>query len=294
MPFTDKDKNKLFSEIRRISDKVVSCGQGTTVTEFDHTLLCAPGNVIVISVVSYSATGVPTISYYNLDGTPYVGPQPTRCSDTLESDAQLICAANIQYLQHIVKADGAPNGQVYYTDITGALVPDPSPFTYGSCDNSSLIADKICLCDNNGGILTQFLRFFTYDPNTNIIVFTGDWLPDLSAQYTPTGIVGLCDNFGTAVQAIQRLTQINGIGSFIRPANNIQSITVIVRRVDSILTPPTITDGVGNIVNLFVGDSLSWSAMGSKTAEPDWLTGTFTVTTNNPGDVITILYVELV
>ena len=295
MPFTDKDKNKLFSELRRISDKVVSCGQGTTVTEFDHTLLCAPGNVIVISVVSYSATGVPTISYYNLDGTPYVGPQPTRCSDTLESDAQLICVSGTsELLQWIVKDNGQPTGVVYYTDLTGAIVPAPGAgtFTFGPCSQTNDQVFQRCLCDNINGdlsVIVNYIEFYTYDPTTNTITVTGTWTEDLTAPYVPINPID-CNAIGAPTSLVQRKVDLTGIQVWNRPTT-VTSLTIRVRRIGDITNPPTTIDNNAVVTSLFIGDTESYGIINPSHTI---LQGTFSVNLNHANDFITIHYLELI
>lgn len=294
MPFTDKDKNKLFSEIRRISDKVVSCGQGTTNTEFDHTLLCGAGNVIVISVVAYSAAGVPTISYYNLDGTPYVGPQPTRCSDTLESDAQIICVSgNTELLQWIVKDNGQPTGTVYYTDLSGTIVAAPAPgtFSFGSCSLDQQIFQR-CLCDDVNGdqsLIVNYIEFYTYDPSTNSITVTGYWDQDLLNPYVPVNPIN-CSTIGTATQLVQRRVHLTGAQVWNRP-NTVVSMTIFVRRIGDVTNPATITDNAAVITPLFIGDNITYGIINDNNT---LLQGTFSITMMDVDDIITINYLELI
>lgn len=265
------------------------CANGGSNTDFDHTLLCDPAGNIVIASVSYSSSGVPTTTFYNLNGTLYVGPTPVRCSDTLESDPIEGCASGVTYFQWVVKNNGQPTGTVYYTDTTGVLVPAPIGFTIGAC-TASPITDHICLCDDNAGILTPFKRFYTYDPNTDIITFTGDWLSDLSAQYTPTGIVGDCATLGTPLNLVPRRTHLTGIQVWSMPAS-VTSFTVRVRRVGDILNPPTVTDNNAVVTPLYVGDTESY---GLPSGNHTILQGTYTISMTDVNDIITIHYLELI
>lgn len=291
MAVTPKDLRNLGHEI---ISAIANCNSATPVTEFDHSLLCDPTtSAIVIATVSYSPTGVPTTTFYNLDGTPYVGLPPIRCSGVvLESDPIEGCASNVTYFQWVVKDNGQPTGTVYYTDTTGALVPAPLGFTIGAC-NQAPFTDSICLCDNNGGVLTSFVRFYTYNPNTDSITFTGDWLPDLSATYTPTGIVGDCGNFGNTVTLVQRREDFSGVFVWNRPANQILSLTIKVRKT-GVNNNPTITDNAGAVSNLFAGDVETWGAIGNSPDDAGWLTGNFTITSNHVDTLITILYTEYI
>lgn len=289
-----KSNNEVNQLLRSINENIfqLRCASNTTpTTEFDHVLLCDPvsGN-LVIAVTTYSGTGAPTTTYYNQDGTPYVGGTPIRCADSfLESDIVEGCAAGITYMQHVVKNNGQPTGQVYYTDTTGALVPTPIGFTIGRC-NLDPISDSICLCDDNAGVFTEFVRFYTYDPNANTVTFTGDWLPDLSAPYTPTGTVGLCSQMGTPLQLVQRRVHLTGIQTWVRPAS-VVSMTVFVRRIGDVTNPASVTDNAGGITPLFIQDNITYGVPNDNATV---LQGTFSINMMHVDDVITIQYLELV
>lgn len=286
----NKRLRAIYNEVKQIR-----CNLGNTASsEADTLLLCDPvsGN-LVISVVTYSVTNVPTVTYYNPNGTPYVGPTPVNCAGgQLESDPQEICVSGTtSLLQWVVKSNGQPNGSVYYTDLSGAVVaaPGAGTFVFGSCSNTTSLIDSLCLCDDNGGVITSFRRFYEYNPNTDTVVFTGDWLTDLSAPYTPTGTVSDCGDIGAPPQIVQRRIELSGITTWSRPLT-VQSMTIKVRRVGSILTPPTITDNAGNITPLYIGDVETWSVLDTDTIV---LQGTFTITLNNIGDAISVIYTEL-
>lgn len=288
---SNNEGNQLLRSINEHLFQLRCASNATPTTEFDHVLLCDPvsGN-LVIAVTAYSGAGAPTTTYYNQDGTPYVGGTPIRCADSvLESDIVEGCAAGVTYMQHVVKDNGQPNGQVYYTDVTGALVPAPPGFVFGRCNLES-VSDQLCLCDDNGGVITEFVRFYTYDPNTNTITFTGDWLPDLSGPYTPTGTVGLCSQMGTPLQLVQRRIHLTGIQTWVRPAT-VVSMTLFTRRVGDVTNPPTITDNNATITPLFVGDNITY---GIPNDSHTVLQGTFSINMMHVDDMCTIQYLELV
>lgn len=234
--FTDVQIKSLFRELRHI-EKAITClaTAATPATDYETLYLCDPaGNIVIVTFQN----GLPT-AYTNLNGTPYAGAPTTLsyCNKTLTSEAEEICVGGTTtLLQYVLQNNGQPTGTVYYTDISGAIVPAPAAgtFTFGSCPVS-----------------------------------------------------------GSILVPIQKFQQLNGVGVYNRPATHVQSITVMVRRVGNPLTPPTITDAVGNIIDLFPGDSLSWSAMGSISSANDWLTGVFSIN-SNLGDIISILTVELI
>lgn len=288
-----KSNNEVNQLLRQINQGIIqlNCGNATPTTEFDHVLLCDPvSGSLVIAVTSYSGTGAPTTTYYNQDGTPYIGGTPVRCADNLlESDPIEGCAGGITYFQWVVKDSGQPTGQVYYTDVSGALVAAPPGFTFGRCTLEPVV-DQLCLCDDNAGVITEFIRFYSYDPNTNAITFTGDWLPDLSATYTPTGTVGLCSQTGTPLQLVQRRIHLTGIQVWNRPAT-VVSMTIFVRRVGDVTNPPSITDNAANTTPLFIGDNISYGIPNDSSTV---LQGSFAVNMAHVNDVITIHYLELI
>lgn len=287
----NKRLRAIYNEVKQIR-----CNLGNSPSsEADTLLLCDPvsGN-LVIAVVTYSVTNVPTATYFNPNGTPYVGPTPVNCAGgQLESDPQEICVnGNTSLIQWVVKDNGQPTGAVYYTDLSGTVVaaPGAGTFIFGSCSNTTAEIYQRCLCDVTLAGVVQFIRFYTYDPISNSITNTGDWLPDLTAPYTVTGTVTDCSDVGAPTQLVQRRVLIQGASVWNRP-NNVQSLTYKVRRLGNILTPPTITDNTGNVTPLFIGDVETYSTVGDSNV---LLGGTFTITTTDALDDIIIIYTELV
>ena len=150
MSFTIEEKNKIFKTLRDIKNSK-SCPTDVTVLntcdnpipvyfcdpskEFDHQILCTPDGTKVIVVTTYSSTGIPSSIAYNLDQSLYIGDINllTNCDIDLESDPIIICIDGVSAIQWVVKKNGVPTGDVYYTDKFGLLIPAPAIFTFGEC-----------------------------------------------------------------------------------------------------------------------------------------------------------------
>ena len=150
MSFTIEEKNKIFKTLRDIKNSK-SCPTDVTVLntcdnpipvyfcdpskEFDHQILCTPDGTKVIVVTTYSSTGIPSSIAYNLDQSLYIGDINllTNCDVDLESDPIIICIDGVSAIQWVVKKNGVPTGDVYYTDKFGLLIPAPAIFTFGEC-----------------------------------------------------------------------------------------------------------------------------------------------------------------
>ena len=173
MAVTPKDLRNLGHEI---ISAIANCNSATPVTEFDHSLLCDPTtSAIVIATVSYSPTGVPTTTFYNLDGTPYVGLPPIRCSGVvLESDPIEGCASNVTYFQWVVKDNGQPTGTVYYTDLSGTVVgaPGAGTFTFGACPTVCLPTISDAFADDLSTLLPGTSFVITKPDCCKILVTT--------------------------------------------------------------------------------------------------------------------------
>ena len=150
MSFTIEEKNKIFKTLRDIKNSK-SCPTDVTVLntcnnpvpvyfcdpskEFDDQILCAPDGTKIIVVTTYSSTGVPSSIAYNLDQSLYTGDINllTNCDIDLESDPIIICIDGVSAIQWIIKKNGVPTGDVYYTDKFGVIIPTPTLFTFGEC-----------------------------------------------------------------------------------------------------------------------------------------------------------------
>ena len=122
--------------------RVTLCNSGG----FDKTILCDKNTFNkVIVVTSYSELGVPTSIAYNIDGSLYTGDITTdlvTCDIDLESDEIIICIEGEAAVQWVVKKDGIPTGEVYYTDKTGQLITAPTDFTIGECPDCTNIQSQ--------------------------------------------------------------------------------------------------------------------------------------------------------
>lgn len=150
MSFTIEEKNKIFKTLRDIKNSK-SCPTDVTVLntcnnpvpvyfcdpskEFDHQILCTSDGTKIIVVTTYSSTGVPSSIAYNLNQSLYTGDINllTNCDIDLESDPIIICIDGVSAIQWIIKKNGVPTGDVYYTDKFGVLIPAPAIFTFGEC-----------------------------------------------------------------------------------------------------------------------------------------------------------------
>lgn len=75
---------------------------------------------------------------YNLDGSANTTATLEPCSSSVESDPVKICSLGVEYILWVVKEDGVPTGEVYFTDKGGQVVP-PIPvndYTVGNCNVS--------------------------------------------------------------------------------------------------------------------------------------------------------------
>lgn len=209
-------------------------------------------------------------------------------------DPEVVCISNdggvtvISGWEVFDTSTNPPTSRLYLAgiDVTATYTVVPC----GDTTPTETYIDKVCLCDDNAGILTSFVRFYTYDPVTDTRNYTGDWLPDLSAPYTPTGIVGPCDTLGTPTQLVLRKIDLTGIQVWNKPPT-VVSFTLKVRRVGDVVTPPTTTDNAGFISTLYIGDVDTYSIPnGNHTI----LEGNFSINLNHTADLISLTYLELV
>lgn len=150
----------------------------------------------------------------------------------------------------------------------------------------------ICLCDdvNGDGSLVNSFRRVVQIGGTGTVTLIGDYLPDYSATYTPTGTIIDCSDIGVAAQLVQRRTHLTGVNNWVRP-NTVTAMTIFIRRVGDVTNPITITDNNGTITPCYTGDSMSWGIPdGSFTL----LQGTFSITMPDINDIVTIQYLELI
>jgi hypothetical protein len=175
----------------------------------------------------------------------------------------------------------------------GAPIPECLPSAGSNCQP----VQAVILCDQHpeppvgDGLCVSFLRVYFYNCDTGALMSFSDF--DLDGNlYVVIGTVENCEDNG-CIECIpdtfhQHREQIVGVGAWVRPVGA-SAVTVKCRAVGDVLNPPTITDASAVVTPLFVGDEETWES-------PDgtpFLSG-FTVTANDPGDLITIIWLETI
>lgn len=97
--------------------------------EFDSGVLCDPSDgTRVVWVVNYDNAGVPTTKFYTLTGAAFTGDatELRECEVDLESDGLNWCYNGQEVTQWIVKSNGRPDGQVYWTGQDGSVIAEPT------------------------------------------------------------------------------------------------------------------------------------------------------------------------
>lgn len=184
MSLTIEEKNKIFKILRDLKNKncpsdvniINTCTNPIPVyfcdptQEYDKEILCAPDGTRIVVVTTYSSTGIPSSIAYNLDGTIYSGTisELRTCDIDLESDPIIICINGITAYQWVVKKDGEPTGDVYYTNKFGALIGIPVDFTLGEC---SLCDPKQESFIGNNSTLTEFNSIAIFIPKCCTITY---------------------------------------------------------------------------------------------------------------------------
>lgn len=147
-------------------------------TEYDNSILCVPatGQRVVV-VVSYSQTGIPTALAYTLAGAPYVGNinELVVCELDIESDSVDWCFNNADVIQWINKTNGLPNGEVYWTNAVGVVIPAPpqgSLLLKGICGFERIDTELGCLTDGTTGAKQEVLiRTITRADGTTVTTY---------------------------------------------------------------------------------------------------------------------------
>lgn len=175
----------------------------------------------------------------------------------------------------------------------GAPIPECLPSVGSNCQPTQavILCDQHPPPDAGDGLLVPFLRVYAYNCDTGALAGFSDFDFDGNAYAVEGTVENCCD--GEEVLCIpdqyrQHRDQIAGAGAWVRPAGA-SSVTVKCRAVGDALNPPTITDADALVTPLFVGDEETW-------ASPDGtpLSDGFTVTATDPGDLITIIWLETV
>lgn len=94
-----------------------------------------PITLEVVAVVACVSAGVPTFTQYNLDGTPYLGPQPVAIDKEWAFQTHIMCAAGATVTRTDVFLDGSntPAFQIWQ-DMLGLVIAAPASVTYGKCE----------------------------------------------------------------------------------------------------------------------------------------------------------------
>lgn len=137
--------NELNKNLRQLNTNICCLKESILNNkEYAPILRCspdAPGD-IVIGTFYFNGTDW-SLSYYNADGTPYTGNPPISClSEVLESDPLDICINGAQATQWVVKRNGVPTGQLYYTNLAGTVLATPSSFTKGLCPDLEFLQES--------------------------------------------------------------------------------------------------------------------------------------------------------
>lgn len=96
-----------------------------------------PITLEVVAVVACVSAGVPTFTQYNLDGTPYTGPQPVAIDKEWAFQSHDMCDNGVSTVTRTdVFLDGSntPAFQIWQ-DMLGAVIaaPNVATLTYGAC-----------------------------------------------------------------------------------------------------------------------------------------------------------------
>lgn len=96
-----------------------------------------PATLEIVIVTLCFVGGVPTTTLTNVDGSPYVGPQPIALDKEWNFQTHTLCDGGTQTVTRTdVFVDGgqAPSFSIWQ-DITGAVIPAPAPggLSYGAC-----------------------------------------------------------------------------------------------------------------------------------------------------------------
>jgi hypothetical protein len=122
----------------------------TPKAEFDKSILCDPvTGASIIVVTTYSDTGVPTSTAYNIDSTPYGGAITAlvSCPDQdVESDEVVMCdGGSTTFWRWVVKKNGVPTGVSFDTDLSGLPYVISGAVTPGTCAVAQMFVEKGCL-----------------------------------------------------------------------------------------------------------------------------------------------------
>lgn len=295
--------NAFVNALRPISTQLeeIRCLLAGPVAAVDeeHFFLCDPVTGERVRIVYQNGNALPVSMTY-LNGTPYAGAVSTLVEcQTQDTDAYCVevCIAGQTYRQCHVLIGGVPTGlptDIYYLDSNGVIIPQPAgAITMGPCTDGDQIF-KACRCDDvngDGSLIVRYIEFYTVDAASGTITILSNYTENPWTLYVPVNPVD-CDSLGVVQNLVQRRLSFTGVFVWNRPATNVQSVTVKVRNVGTVL--PTVTDNAGGVTSLYNGDVETWSLIDGNTSGVPWLTGNFIVASVDANTEITILYTEFV
>ena len=252
------------------------------------------GNVFVDKTLDITvASGVPSVTVNHIAAGAHVSTAGTRVYNSSASEVALYSDGAGTLLDIFALPLIAVPVTYVMTGTFASECPQPVVETseYLVLSNASNLVEKsLCLIDDtlsDGSVLVQFNRIVLIDPITGLIVSSRNYTKDYSAVYTILGTVSLCEDTGTQATLIPRRRYITA-GTFTLPTTA-QSISIQVKAVGNVITPPTINDGFAT-TPLFAGDSETWSAQDGSNII---LGGTLTLSAN-AGDQIVVAWTEFV
>lgn len=231
---------------------------------------------------------------------------------SIQTDEQFACAFDAagDLVGWVFRSIEDNLGEASTTAVTAVLIfqgvnglvinpydPAAQGHTLGNCETSSGAFEFDCraLIDDVNGDGTEYVSYFeaakiTCDANGDIIRTVTGLFTDktMTTPYVPVNPTSLDALGGEAVGIIPGRHVISGAGSWNLP-NFATAFTVITRSIGDPANPPTITDASGT-TDLHLG-SEDWGAEWG--ANQNTMSGSFTVTTTHPNDLVTIIYTTL-
>jgi len=244
-------------------------------------------------IVSCETGNILGFTDLELDGsTPYapVGSVNDCSSATPAIRSEILCDAgnaSFEFIRTQVLNDSGAPVSTLDTELDGT-----TPYVVvGPIENCGVSGGSVrtrTVCDTGAVPVVNFLRTELLDSGGNVIA-TVDTTGDGTTPYVAVGPIDFeCCQDCVPDAYRQRRDQLAGVAAWVRPAGA-YLVTVKCRAVGDALNPPTITDAAANVTPLFVGDEETWV-----TTDATPLTGAFTVTNNDAGDLVTIVWVEVV
>ena len=254
---------------------------GTTVTPFTRLVQIDPQTGQITTIGDYTQD---LSAMYTVTGTESYG------CDGDEALTHIIpmCNDGTQFWRLVEITTG--NVLANFDEFGNSITPSGT-ITPGACTEDPTHIETICKVDVTASGITSFSTLVAVDPDTGNTTELGNYTPDLSGPYTPTGTVSLPGDVGSDIIGVSSGRDVlDGAGTWNKPNNLVQSISVKVLTVGNIATPPTVTDYRNVTTDLALGDYESWSVVTE--AGPEVLTGDFTIT-SNAGDRVVITWTEL-